>query len=52
MEERRRIVSAFLGKMFGSGRAILSLRESYRKDLEAVREYGFRVRALSRDFAG
>jgi xylan 1,4-beta-xylosidase len=33
----------FWEKMFGSGRAILSLRESYRQDLQAVKEItGFR----------
>ena len=31
-------LSTFLGAMFGSGRAILTLRESYREDLRAVKQ--------------
>ena len=42
----------FWEKMFGSGRAILTLRESYRNDLRAVKAVtDFRVRALPRDSA-
>ena len=39
----------FWEHMFGSGRAVLSLRESYREDLRAVRsDHGVSLRALSR----
>ena len=39
----------FWEQMFGSGRAILSLRQSYRDDLRAVKtDYRFQIRPLSR----
>ena len=38
-------------QMFGSGRAILSLRDSYRRDLREVKDAtGFRIHAISCDF--
>ena len=42
----------FWEQMFGSGRAILTLRESYRQDLRQRKRYDrLQVRALPRDLA-